>query len=116
MRDSPFQLHKAGDEAEHFYIILSGKIKIADGFVKRVCQTGETVLEEVLFSDKGRKLALERAKVIGPTYLLEFHLEEYHKLKEELIRYGLKLAFHEMEAIIKRNFIIKNWMRNKKKT
>jgi outer membrane protein assembly factor BamD (BamD/ComL family) len=54
--------------------------------------------------------------VIGPTYLLELQIEEYKKLKEELIRYGLKHSFQEMEAIIKRNYIIKNWMRNKRRT
>lgn len=41
-------------------------------------------------------MSLERAKVIGPTYLLELQIEEYKKLKEELIRYGLKLSFQEM--------------------
>ncbi len=70
MRDSHYQLYKGGEALEHFYIILAGKVKIADGFVKRVCQTGETVLEEVLFAEKGKRVALERAKVLGPTYLL----------------------------------------------
>lgn len=36
---------------------------------------------------------MERAKVIGPTYLLELEIEEFKKLKEELIRYGLKHSF-----------------------
>lgn len=40
MRDSHHQLYKAGETLEHFYIILAGKVKIADGYVKRVCQTG----------------------------------------------------------------------------
>jgi hypothetical protein len=35
-----------------------------------------------LFTEKGKRVSLERAKVIGPTYLLEFHLEEFKKLKE----------------------------------
>jgi hypothetical protein len=90
-------------------------VKIAEGAVRRVCQTGETVLEEALFGDRVRKVALERARVVGPTYLLQLELEEYGKLKEELIRHGLKQPFLEMEAIIKRNYIIKNWMRNKRR-
>lgn len=45
LRDSPTQLYKAGEEHEHFYIIMLGKVKIAEGSNKRVCQTGETVLE-----------------------------------------------------------------------
>jgi hypothetical protein len=44
LRDSPYQLYKAGEELEHFYIILAGKVKIVEGFIKRVCQTGETIL------------------------------------------------------------------------
>ena len=44
LRDSPYQLYKAGEEALHFYVILAGKVKIAEGPVRRVCQTGETVL------------------------------------------------------------------------
>lgn len=40
LRDSPYQLYKAGEECSHFYIILAGKVKILDGGVKRVCQTG----------------------------------------------------------------------------
>jgi hypothetical protein len=35
-----------------------------------------------LFNEKGKKVSLERAKVIGATYLLELHIEEYKKLKE----------------------------------
>jgi len=58
LRDSPYRLYKAGEALSHFYIILAGKVKILDGSVKRVCQTGETILEEVLFSDKPKKVAL----------------------------------------------------------
>lgn len=28
LRDSPYQLYKAGEELDHFYIILAGKVKI----------------------------------------------------------------------------------------
>lgn len=35
------------------------------------------------------------------------------KLKEELIKFGYKLGYQEMESIIKRNYIVKNWLRNK---
>jgi hypothetical protein len=44
LRDSPYQLYKAGEELDYFYIILAGKVKVVDGFVRRVCQTGETIL------------------------------------------------------------------------
>jgi hypothetical protein len=29
-----------------------GKVKLVNGALKKVCQAGETVLEEVIFSDK----------------------------------------------------------------
>lgn len=40
-------------------------------------------------------------------------MEGLKKMKEELIRFGFKLGYQEMEAIIKRNHIVKNWLRNK---
>ena len=33
-------LYKAGEELEHFYIILHGKIKLVEGDFRRLCQTG----------------------------------------------------------------------------
>jgi len=33
-------LYKMGDEPKHFYIILFGKVKIVNGGLRRICQTG----------------------------------------------------------------------------
>lgn len=60
-----------------------------------------------------KKIALERAKVIGQAVLLEMKVEGLKKIKEELVRFGFKLGYQEMETIIKRNYIVKNWLRNK---
>jgi hypothetical protein len=64
-----------GDENPYFYIILLGKVKIVNGGLKKICQTGETILEEILYCDKLRKIALERAKVIGRAILLQVTVE-----------------------------------------
>jgi hypothetical protein len=38
-------LYKIGEELDYFYIILMGKVKLVNGALKKICQTGETVLE-----------------------------------------------------------------------
>ena len=63
-------LYKLGQEASSFYVMLSGKVKLVNGGLKRLCQTGETVLEEVLFLERDRKIGLEKCKVVGETCLL----------------------------------------------
>jgi hypothetical protein len=37
-------LYKIGEELNCFYIILMGKVKLVNGALRKVCQTGETVL------------------------------------------------------------------------
>jgi hypothetical protein len=51
-------LYKLGEELDYFYIILMGKVKLSNGALKKICQTGETILEEIIFSDKPKKIAL----------------------------------------------------------
>ena len=94
LRDSPTQLFRAGEQPEHFYVILGGRVKLHHPTHKRSCYTGETLLEEVLFLERGQRVALEGGKVVGPTYLLQVGTEEYAKMKEELIRHGLKQGCH----------------------
>lgn len=106
-------IYKIGEELDCFYIILMGKVKLSNGPLKKICQTGETILEEVLFTDKQKRISLEKARVLGQAVLLEMKVGGLQKLKEELIRYGFKLAYQEMESILKRNHIVKNWLRNK---
>lgn len=45
-------VYKMGDEMDSFFIILMGKVKLVNGGLRKVCQTGETVLEEIIFSDR----------------------------------------------------------------
>jgi hypothetical protein len=75
-------LYKIGEEMDCFFIIMMGKVKLVNGGLRKVCQTGETVLEEVIFSDREKKIALERAKTIGKTVLLEITMDGLKKLKE----------------------------------
>jgi hypothetical protein len=49
------------------------------------------------------------------TLLLEIRLDGYEKMREEMIKFGHKMAFHEMENVIRRNFITKNWLRRSDK-
>lgn len=42
-------MYKIGEELPHFFIILSGRVKLTNGSLKQVCKTGETILEEVIF-------------------------------------------------------------------
>ena len=86
-------LYKIGEQLNCFYIILMGKVKLVNGALKKVCQAGETVLEEVIFSDKQKKIALQRAKTIGKTILLQISMEALNRLKEELIKFGYKLGY-----------------------
>lgn len=95
-KQAPMELYKAGEELDYFYIILLGKVKLVDRSLRKVCETGETILEEILFNDKHRKLSLERAKVVNSAYFLQMKIEEYKKLKEELVHHGLKLRYQEM--------------------
>lgn len=37
-------LYKIGEELDYFYIILLGKVKLTNGGLRKVCQTGETLL------------------------------------------------------------------------
>lgn len=106
-------LYKQLESTAHFFIILLGKVKLSSGGLKRVCQTGETLLEEMLFSDKTKKVALEKCKVISGTYLLEIRLEEFDKIREELVRFGYRIPLNEMLSVLKRNYIVKNWLRNR---
>ena len=106
-------LYKLGQELPYFYIILSGKVKLTNGGLKQICKTGQTILQEVIFSDRDKKISLQRAKVIGESYFLELNVQQYKNMKEEMIRHRFKVEMQEMQSVIKRNYIVKNWMRNK---
>lgn len=56
----------------------------------------------------------ETAKAISRCFLVEVRLENYKKMSEEMIKYGYKIIFNEMESIIKRNYITKKWLRGEK--
>lgn len=63
-------LYKIGEEMDCFYLILYGKVKLVNGPLRKICYTGETLLEEVIFTDRQQKIALEKAKAVGKTVLL----------------------------------------------
>ena len=44
--------------------------------------------------------------------MLEVKIEEFDKMREEMFRFGLKSIFLDMESLLKRNLITKNWERN----
>ena len=108
-------LYKAGQETNFFYIVLLGRVKLVNGPLKKLCQAGETVLEEVVYTNSDVKVACERAKAVGVCVVLEITLGGLKRLKEELIKNGFKLAYQEIEVMIKRNHIVKNWLRNRAK-
>ena len=108
-------LYKAGQETNFFYIVLLGRVKLVNGPLKKLCQAGETVLEEVVYTNSDVKVACERAKAVGVCVVLEITLGGLKRLKEELIKNGFKLAYQEIEVMIKRNHIVKNWLRNRGK-
>ena len=63
---------------------------MVNGGLKRICKTGETVLEEVLFLEKNKKISLEKCKVMSETFLLEIDLDKYRKMREEMVYHGFK--------------------------
>ena len=60
---------------------------------------------------KNNVQALEKARSIKETYLLEIQIEKFIKVKEELTKFGFKNQYNELEALIKRNLIVKNSLR-----
>jgi hypothetical protein len=61
-------LYQMEEQYSHFYIILLGQVKITGrNGMHKLCETGETLLEEVLsFPESKQKAspALEKAKVL----------------------------------------------------
>jgi|LakMenEpi03Aug12_release.lakeMendotaPanAssembly.Ray.scaffolds.fasta_scaffold2041932_1 hypothetical protein len=70
-----------------------GKVKLVNGALKKICLSGETILEEVIFTDRLKKISLERAKVIQNAVFLEIGAGELKKIQEELIKFGYKQQF-----------------------
>jgi hypothetical protein len=70
-----------------------GKVKLVNGALKKICLSGETILEEVIFTDRLKKISLERAKVIQNAVFLEIGAAELKKIQEELIKFGYKQQF-----------------------
>lgn len=42
-------------------------------------------------------------------------MADYEKLLKELYKFGYKYEVQELISLIRRNFILKNWLRNKYK-
>lgn len=51
---------------------------------------------------------------MGSCYLLDIPLEKFKKVKEELVKFGFKVQYYELEALLKRNYIHKNTLRREK--
>lgn len=66
----------------------------------------------MLFAKGMKKVALETARAMQKTYMVEIKADNYLKMKEEMFKYGYKTHFTEMESLLKRNFIMKNWIRS----
>lgn len=97
--------------------MLYGKIKlIGKDNMHKICEAGETLLEEVLF-DVGKfgegALSLEKARVVEESWLLRIDLDDFEKLEKELVKYGFKQGLTELKNTMRRNQIVKNWIRNK---
>ena len=108
-------LYDSGVRCDHFYIILSGRVKLKghEGMHKS-CEMGETILEEVVLAGRKEEIySLERAKVMEDSYLLQIERAEFVRLEGELLRFGFKQGAAELSSMIKRNHIVKNWLRNK---
>jgi hypothetical protein len=57
----------------------------------------------------------ESAKALTKCLLIEIKMSNYKKMNEEMIIFGFRVAFNEMESILRRSFITKNWLRYEKK-
>jgi hypothetical protein len=100
-------------------VILCGKLKLYHSDLTKkklckVCNPGETVGEELLFIRSAKKIVYESAKTMSKCFMIQINTDNYKKMSEEMIKFGYKMAFYEMESIIRRNFITKNWLRNDK--
>lgn len=78
-------IFKAGTENKAFYIIVLGKVRLysKEKTGKRTCKIclpGETIGEEILFSNAHRKVNLESAKSLARVFLVEIKLESYKKI------------------------------------
>lgn len=110
-------LYQMDEPYSHFCIILQGEVKLTGRFgMHKVCETGETLLEEVLDPPEGKQkaaVALEKARVLEDSWILEVEVEQLRKLEKELNKFGFRQGLNEMRTLIKRNSIVKNWLRNK---
>lgn len=99
----------------HFCVLLAGRVKLTgrDGMHK-ICEAGESLLEEVVVGEGSEMpVALERAKVMDESWILEVEAADLRKLEKELVHFGFKQGLQELKTLIKRNHIVKNWLRNK---
>jgi hypothetical protein len=62
--------------------------------------------------DNPKLIINESCKAMSKCLCIEIKIYNYNKLREEMIKFGYKLSFYDMEGIIKRNFITKNYLRN----
>lgn len=63
-------IYRLGEDSSSFFIILSGRVRLTNGPLKRICRTGETVLEETLFEGRLHRIALEKGKMLGEGWAL----------------------------------------------
>lgn len=64
--------------------MLCGRLKIYDNEknLKKICSAGESLGEELLFSQKVHKSMKESAKAISRCFLVEIKTENYKKMGE----------------------------------
>jgi hypothetical protein len=70
-----------------------GKVTLVNGALKKICFPGETIFEEVIFTDQLKNISLERAKVIQNAIFLKIGAEELKKIQEALIKFGFKQQY-----------------------
>lgn len=70
-----------------FYVLILGKVRLynlekAGRKIYKVCQPGETIGEEILFTNAHRKVALESARAVTKGFLLEVKLDRFQRIFE----------------------------------
>ena len=70
-----YPLYRIDEEKDAFYIILYGKMKIYNNEnyyqkLKKICKAGETLGEELVFSEGPKRKVVENAKSITKVYLV----------------------------------------------
>lgn len=93
-----------------------GKVKIVnvEKKFKKISVKGETLSEQLLFVEYNEiNKREEGAKVMSHCFLLEIEYKIYLKLFKELVLKGYKAEFLTMETLIRRNYILKQGIKER---